>query len=75
LSVLPRAHASKYPRIPTICIRRASSFFLPSREGRKRLLQREHIHSSNYLETLDIVRDGFIGAAISALAGLVGAGL
>jgi hypothetical protein len=38
-------------------------------------LEQEHIHSSNYLETLDIVRDGFIGAAIGALAGLVGAGL
>ena len=38
-------------------------------------LEQEHIHSSNYLETLDIVRDGFIGAAIGAVAGLVGAGL
>jgi hypothetical protein len=38
-------------------------------------LEQQHIHSSNYLETLDIVRDGFIGAAIGALAGLVGAGL
>ncbi len=38
-------------------------------------LKQEHIHSSNYLETLDIVRDGFIGAAIGAAAGLVGAGL
>jgi hypothetical protein len=38
-------------------------------------LKSQHIHSSNYLETLDIVRDGFIGAAIGGLAGLVGAGL
>ncbi len=38
-------------------------------------LELQHIHSSNYLETLDIIRDGFIGAAIGALAGLVGAGL
>jgi hypothetical protein len=38
-------------------------------------LEQQHIHSSNYLETLDIVRDGFIGAAIGAAAGLVGAGL
>ena len=38
-------------------------------------LDREHIHSSNYLETLDIVRDGFIGAAIGGAAGLFGAGL
>ena len=32
-------------------------------------LEREHIHSSNYLETLDILRDGFIGAAIGAAGG------
>ena len=38
-------------------------------------LKSQHIHSSNYLETLDIVRDGFIGAAIGVLAGLVGAAL
>lgn len=38
-------------------------------------LEREHIHSSNYLETLDIIRDGFIGAAIGAAGGIVGAGL
>ena len=36
-------------------------------------LKQGHIHSSNHLETLDIVRDGFIGAAIGALGGLVGA--
>src|SRR6185295_5997075 len=38
-------------------------------------LEQEHIHSSNYLETLDVLRDGFIGAAIGALFGLLGAGL
>ncbi len=38
-------------------------------------LQEQHIHSSNYLETLDIVRDGFIGAGIGFIAGLIGAGL
>ncbi len=38
-------------------------------------LEQQHIHSSNYLETLDIIRDGFIGAAIGAVAGMVGAGL
>jgi hypothetical protein len=38
-------------------------------------LEAQHIHSSNYLETLDIVAVGFVGAAIGALAGLVGAGL
>jgi hypothetical protein len=35
-------------------------------------LKRQHIHSSNYLETLDIVRDGFIGAAVGFLVGLLG---
>jgi len=38
-------------------------------------LKRHQIHSSNYLETLDIVRDGFIGAALGFLIGLAGAGL
>jgi hypothetical protein len=38
-------------------------------------LKTQHIHSSNYLETLDIVRDGFIGAALGFLAGLIGVGL
>ena len=38
-------------------------------------LKNQHIHSSNYLETLDIVRDGFIGAALGFVAGLVGVGL
>lgn len=33
-------------------------------------LQREHLHSSNYLETLDFIRDGFIGAACGFLLGL-----
>lgn len=38
-------------------------------------LMKQHIHSSNYLETLDIVRDGFIGAALGFVAGLIGIGL
>ncbi|MFC4310254.1 hypothetical protein ACFPN2_14270 [Steroidobacter flavus] len=38
-------------------------------------LKKQHIHSSNYLETLDIVRDGFIGAAIGCVAGLIGISL
>lgn len=38
-------------------------------------LRQQHIHSSNYLETLDVVRDGFIGAGIGLLAGLIGVGL
>lgn len=35
-------------------------------------LKKRQIHSSNYLETLDIVRDGFIGAAIGFVSGLLG---
>lgn len=33
-------------------------------------LQRQQLHSSNYLETLDFIRDGFIGAACGFLLGL-----
>ena len=50
-------------------------FFLHVIAKDESALEEEHIHSSNYLETLDILRDGFIGAAIGCLAGLVGAGL
>lgn len=35
-------------------------------------LKKQHIHSSNYLETLDVVRDGVIGGALGFLAGLAG---
>lgn len=35
-------------------------------------LKKQHIHSSNYLETLDVVRDGVIGGALGFLAGLIG---
>jgi hypothetical protein len=38
-------------------------------------LQKQHIHSSNYLETLDVVRDGFIGAALGMAVGLIGIAL
>jgi hypothetical protein len=38
-------------------------------------LKRHQIHSSNYFETLDILRDGFIGAALGFLIGLAGVGL
>jgi hypothetical protein len=38
-------------------------------------LKQHQIHSSNYFETLDIIRDGFIGAALGFLAGLAGIGL
>lgn len=38
-------------------------------------LKKQHIHSSNYLETLDVIRDGFIGAALGFVVGLVGVGL
>lgn len=35
-------------------------------------LKQQHIHSSNYLETLDLIRDGLIGAIVGFLAGLLG---
>jgi hypothetical protein len=38
-------------------------------------LKRHQIHSSNYFETLDVLRDGFIGAALGFLIGLAGVGL
>ncbi|MBT8422295.1 MAG: hypothetical protein HKN56_02405 [Gammaproteobacteria bacterium] len=36
-------------------------------------LKKEQLHSSNYLETLDLVRDGVIGANIGFIAGVIGA--
>src|SRR5262245_9234975 len=38
-------------------------------------LRKQHIHSSNYLETLDVVRDGFIGAALGRAGSLIGVAL
>ena len=38
-------------------------------------LKKQHIHSSNYLETLDVIRDGFIGAALGFIVGLIGISL
>lgn len=38
-------------------------------------LKKRQIHSSNYLETLDVVREGFMGAAIGFVAGLIGASM
>jgi hypothetical protein len=38
-------------------------------------LQAQHIRCGNYLETLDLVRDGLIGAAIGVILGLIGVGL
>jgi hypothetical protein len=38
-------------------------------------LKREKLRSSNYIETLDLVRDGVIGAIVGLLVGLVGSGL
>lgn len=35
-------------------------------------LQQQHIHSSNYLETLDVVRDGIIGGVVGLLVGALG---
>jgi hypothetical protein len=38
-------------------------------------LKQWNIPSANYLETLDLLRDGFIGSAIGFLTGLIGVGL
>lgn len=38
-------------------------------------LKQQHLHSSNWLETLDLVRDGVIGGLIGFLVGLAGIGL
>jgi len=38
-------------------------------------LKQWNIHSANYLETLDLIRDGFIGSAIGFFTGLIGVGL
>jgi hypothetical protein len=38
-------------------------------------LRRQHLHSANYLETLDLLRDGLIGSAIGFICGLMGIGL
>jgi hypothetical protein len=38
-------------------------------------LKQQHIHSSNYLETLDLVRDGLIGAGVGLVGGLIGSWL
>ena len=38
-------------------------------------LKREHLHSSNYLETTDIVRDGLIGANLGFIIAVIAAGL
>jgi hypothetical protein len=38
-------------------------------------LKKEKLHSSNYLETLDLIRDGFIGANLGFVVGVIGSGL
>jgi len=38
-------------------------------------LKQQQIHSGNYLETLDVIRDGIIGAATGFAVGLIGVGL
>ncbi len=47
-------------------------FFLHVISRNESGLKTQHIHSSNYLETLDIVRDGFIGAGLGLITGLAG---
>ena len=38
-------------------------------------LKKHRLHSSNYLETLDLVRDGLIGGLIGLAIGLIAVGL
>jgi hypothetical protein len=38
-------------------------------------LKNDKIHSSNWLETRDLLRDGFIGANIGLIVGVLGAGV
>lgn len=38
-------------------------------------LKKEKLHSSNWLETRDLLRDGFIGANIGFIVGVIAAGL
>jgi hypothetical protein len=38
-------------------------------------LHREKLHSSNWLETRDLLRDGFIGANLGFIVGVIAAGL
>ena len=52
-----------------------SDFYLHVISRDESCLKKQHIHSSNYLETLDVVRDGFIGAALGFVIGLIGIAL
>ncbi len=47
-------------------------FHIISKDGAG--LKKEHLHSSNYLETLDLIRDGVIGANIGFIIGAIVAG-
>ncbi|MDZ4818715.1 MAG: hypothetical protein SGJ20_07055 [Planctomycetota bacterium] len=52
-----------------------SDFFLHVISKDEAGLNQQHIHSSNYLETTDIIRLGLIGAFAGFIAGLICAGL
>ena len=52
-----------------------SDFFLHVIATDEAGLRKQAIHSSNYLETLDFVREGFIGALVGFLIGLIGVSL
>lgn len=38
-------------------------------------LKKQHVHSSNYLETLDLVRSGVIGGLVGFIVGVIGVAL
>jgi hypothetical protein len=52
-----------------------SDFFLHVIAKDESGLIKRQIHSGNYLETLDVIREGFLGAMIGFVAGLIGAAL
>ena len=49
-----------------------SDFFIHVVSKDESGLKQHHSHSSSYLETLDVVRSGFIGAGLGFVAGLAG---
>ena len=76
MPVLPGADAGKHARDLRRPARGRREGFLPARHFAGRGgPRRQHIHSSNYLETLDVVRDGVIGGAVGFIAGMIGVAL
>jgi hypothetical protein len=58
-----------------LCSAGVDEYCMHVRAKDERGLSTQHLHSANYFETLDLIRDGYIGAAIGLLAGWIGVGL